>query len=143
RSPQGRHLRCFEPRESAEAPHISPATTAIQPPARESTYYTRVGKCVAPRRAPAKTHGMPCTSDQTPENTSRAPGRKERLPNPGRTPRAPSLTGSVGAAPHSKATTVTEAVENTLPPHQAVRHRRRACQSQFRKCPARPHRPKP
>src|SRR6516164_4862242 len=97
RPPSGqlRHFRCSERKESAEAPDIGPPRIAIQLPARESTYYTRVGKCVAPRRAPAGIPGTPYTGDQTPENTSRAPGRKERRPNLEHRLHAPSPTDSV------------------------------------------------
>src|SRR5215471_20518026 len=94
-SGQFRHFRCSERKESAEAPRIGPARTANQLPARESTYYTPAGKCVWPRRAPAGIPGTPYTSDQTPENTSRALGRTERLPSPEHMLHAPSPTGSV------------------------------------------------
>src|SRR5262245_36478048 len=89
-SGQSRHFRCSERKEAAGALDMGPARTTIQSPARESTYYTRVGKCVAPGRAPTGIPGTPYTSDQTPENTSRAPGRKEWLLNLGHTLHVPS-----------------------------------------------------
>src|SRR6266699_6131719 len=45
-------LGCSELKESAEAAHTALAMRASPPPARESTYCRRVGKCVAPQRAP-------------------------------------------------------------------------------------------
>src|SRR5262249_27611147 len=59
-SGQVRHFRCSERKESGVAPHIDPVTTATRPPARESIYYTPVGKCAAPEKVPAKTRGTPC-----------------------------------------------------------------------------------
>src|SRR5436309_11161543 len=84
------HFRFSEPTESVEAPYTALAMTATQSPAPESTYCSRVGRCVAPQRAPARTHGTLCINDQRPGNTGPGPGRKGWLLNRGRTPRAPS-----------------------------------------------------
>src|SRR6266436_4525270 len=135
-------FQCSERKELAEAPHTTSVILASPPPARESTYCRRVGKCVAPQRAPARTLGTPCISDQRPGSTGPCSGRKRWLPNPGRTPRAPSPADSVGDPLHSMATIATEAVENTPPPHEAGPHTRGGCRSPLRNSPGRRRHPK-
>src|SRR5207247_9845963 len=69
-------FQCSERKELAEAPHTTSVILANPPPARESTYCRRVGKCVAPPIAPARTAGTPCVSDK--RRASPAPGQDEQ-----------------------------------------------------------------
>src|SRR5438034_10104520 len=70
------HFRFSEPTESVEAPYTALAMTATQSPAPESTYCSRVGRCVATQRETARTHVTLCINDQTHGNRGLGQSRK-------------------------------------------------------------------